>query len=60
MSSFLLFICLPLLLIVAMIDLATMGTERRVRVWRRAGLSQSAIETKLGVSRYRVRQYLAA
>ena len=60
MASFLFFVFLPLLLIVAVIDVATMGTERRVRLWRRAGLSQAAIAAKLGVSRYRVRQYLAA
>jgi hypothetical protein len=50
---------LPLLLIVALIDLATMSTERRVRMLRRAGMTQAAIADRLGCSRYRVRQALA-
>lgn len=59
MSSFLLFVFLPLLLLIAVVDVLTMSDERRAKVWRRAGLSQSAIAAKLGVSRYRVRQFLA-
>ena len=51
---------LPLLAVVALIDLATMSTERRVRLLRTAGLSQSAIAARLGCSRYRVRVALAA
>jgi len=46
---------LPLLFVVAVIDLATMSQTRRVRVLRSAGLSQSAIAARLGCSRYRVR-----
>ena len=46
---------LPALLLVALSDLATMSTARRVRLLRRAGLSQTAIASRLGVSRYQVR-----
>jgi hypothetical protein len=55
----LLWLLLPLLAVVALIDLATMSTERRVRLLRSAGLSQSAIAARLGCSRYRVRLALA-
>lgn len=51
---------LPLLAVAALIDLATMSQERRVRMLRRAGLSQSAIAARLGCSRYRVRIALSA
>lgn len=51
---------LPALLLVALVDLATMSTERRVRLLRRDGLSQAAIASRLGVSRYRVRLALVA
>ena len=50
---------LPALLLVALVDLVTMSTERRVRLLRRDGLSQSAIASRLGVSRYRARLALA-
>jgi len=50
---------LPLLLIIAIVDLATMSQARRVRLLRRAGLTQSAIADRLQISRYRVRQALA-
>jgi hypothetical protein len=60
MSTFFFFVFLPLLVAIALIDLATMGPERRARLWRRSGLSQVAIAQRLGVSRYRVRKYLAA
>jgi len=50
---------LPLLFVVAVIDLATMSQARRVHMLRRAGLSQSAIAARLGCSRYRVRLALA-
>lgn len=57
--SFLFWGLLPLLLLVAVIDLATMSRERRVRLLRRSGLSQAAIADRLGISRYRVRLALA-
>jgi hypothetical protein len=50
---------LPLLLIIALIDLATMSQARRVRMHRRAGMTQAAIADRLQISRYRVRQALA-
>jgi len=50
---------LPLLLIAALIDLATMSTDRRVALYRRQGLSQRAIAERLSITRYRVRLALA-
>jgi hypothetical protein len=50
---------LPLLALALLIDLSTMGTERRARTLRRSGLSQAAIAQRLGVTRYRVRLALA-
>ena len=50
---------LPLLVIVAVLDVLTMSQARRVRLLRRAGLTQSAIADRLQISRYRVRQALA-
>ena len=55
----LLWLLLPLLAVVALVDLATMSQPRRIRLLRTAGLSQSAIAARLGCSRYRVRQALA-
>jgi hypothetical protein len=57
--SVFLWLLLPLLAVVAVLDLATMSTDRRVRLLRTAGLSQLAIAQRLGVTRYRVRQALA-
>ena len=57
--SFLFWLIAPLLLLIALVDLATMSTDRRVLLLRRSGLSQSAIASRLGVTRYRVRQALA-
>jgi predicted transcriptional regulator len=51
---------LPLLLLVAAVDVLTMAPARRAQLLRRAGLTQAAIADRLGCSRYRVRQYLAA
>ncbi len=51
---------LPLLVVAALIDLATMGQDRRIRLLRRAGLTQSAIASQLCCSRYRVRVALSA
>jgi len=44
---------------VAIIDVATASESRRARILRRDGLSQQAIANRLGVSRYKVRLYLA-
>jgi hypothetical protein len=57
--SLLVWLLLPLLAVVLLIDLSTMGTERRVQMLRRSGLSQAAIAQRLGVTRYRVRLALA-
>ena len=50
---------LPLLLLVAVVDLLTMSQPRRVRMLRRSGMTQSAIADRLQISRYRVRCALA-
>jgi DNA-binding CsgD family transcriptional regulator len=57
--SFLFWGLLPLLLLVAVIDLATMSQEQRIRLLRRSGMAQTAIANRLGISRYRVRLALA-
>ena len=56
----LLWLLLPLLAVVALIDLATMSQTRRIQMLRNSGLSQSAIAAHLGCSRYRVRLALIA
>lgn len=48
-------ILLPFLLIIALIDLATMSQPRKVRMLQRQGLSQRAIADRLSITRYRVR-----
>jgi hypothetical protein len=57
--SLFVWLLLPLLALVALVDLATMSPERRAQMLRRAGLTQAAIAQRLGVSRYRVRLLLA-
>jgi hypothetical protein len=58
--SLLFWLLVPLLVVVAIIDLATASESRRARILRRDGLSQQAIANRLGVSRYRIRLYLAS
>jgi len=58
--SLLFWLLVPLLVVVAIIDLATASESRRARILRRDGLSQQAIANRLGVSRYKVRQLLVA
>jgi predicted transcriptional regulator len=58
--STLFWLIVPLLFAVALIDLLTASPSRRAKIWRHAGLSQQAIASRLGVSRYRVRCYLAS
>ena len=53
--SLLFWLLLPLLFVVAVIDCASMSQARRVRLLRSAGLSQSAIADRLGITRHRVR-----
>lgn len=57
--SFLWALLLPLLLLIALIDLATMSQSRKVRMLRSQGLSQRAIADRLSITRYRVRMALA-
>ena len=59
LTAFLFWGFLPLLLVIAAVDLLTMSQPRRVRMLRRCGMTQSAIAERLGVSRYRVRCALA-
>ena len=49
----------PVLVLIALIDLTTASAARRARIWRQSGLSQRAIADRMGVSRYRVRCYLS-
>jgi len=57
--SLLFWLLVPLLVLVALIDLATASTDRKARILRRDGLSQQAIASRLGISRYKVRLALA-
>jgi transcriptional regulator len=59
LTAFLFWGLLPLLLVIAAVDLLTMSQPRRVRMLRRSGMTQAAIADRLGVSRYRVRCALA-
>jgi len=58
--SLVFWLLVPLLVVVAIIDLTTASESRRARILRRDGLSQQAIANRLGVSRYKVRQWLVA
>ena len=49
----------PILVLIALIDLTTASPARRARIWRQSGLSQRAIADRMGLSRYRVRCYLS-
>lgn len=49
----------PLLVIIAVIDVLTQSPEQRIRRLRAAGHSYRAIATRLGVSTYRVRKTLS-
>ena len=49
LAAFLLKVCLPLLVVVALIDLATMSRARRVRMLRRSGHTWKAIAARYGV-----------
>ena len=46
------------LVVVAVLDLLTMTTERRILLYRNQGLSQQSIADRLGISRYAVRKAL--
>jgi DNA invertase Pin-like site-specific DNA recombinase len=49
---------LPLILIIAVVDVLTQSQPQRIRRLYRSGLSQRSIASRLGVSRYRVRTAL--
>ena len=51
---------LPLLFVVAVIDLLTMTPDRRIRFLHSTGLSQRQIADRLNLTRYRVRRALAS
>jgi len=50
---------LPALLLVALVDVLTQSQPQRIRRLARSGQSQRSIASRLGVSRYQVRQALA-
>jgi len=50
---------LPALLIVALVDVLTQTRLQQIRRLSRAGQSQRAIASRLGVSRYQVQKALA-
>lgn len=56
-AAFLSFVALAF---AALVDLATMGETRRIKLLSRSGLSQRAIASRLSVSRYRVQSALSA
>lgn len=60
MSSLLLFLLFPLLLLVGVVLWASESRQQRIRRWSRSGQSQRAIAARLGVTRYQVRVALAA
>ena len=45
---------LPLLVVVALLDLLTASDQRKVSLLRKQGMSQRAIAGRLGISRYAV------
>jgi hypothetical protein len=60
MSCFLAWCAALLLLPLIVLLWATESPSARARRWRDAGMSQRAIAARMGVSRYRVGQLLAA
>jgi DNA invertase Pin-like site-specific DNA recombinase len=49
---------LPLILIVAVVDVLTQSQPQRIRRLYRSGFSQRSIASRLGISRYQVRTAL--
>lgn len=47
-----------LLVVIAILDLLTMGQDRRIKLYSHQGLSQQSIADRLGISRYAVRKAL--
>jgi predicted DNA-binding protein (UPF0251 family) len=60
MTTFLTFILLPLLLLVAVVLWATESREQRIKRWVASGVSQREAARRLNVSRYAVGKALAA
>jgi DNA-binding NarL/FixJ family response regulator len=60
MASFLTFVFLPLLLIIAVILWLSESREQRIRRWVKAGISQREVARRLDISRYAVSKALAA
>jgi DNA invertase Pin-like site-specific DNA recombinase len=50
----------PLLVVLGVLLWVTEDRKARARRWRRAGMTQAAIATRLGVSRTTVRRWIAA
>jgi hypothetical protein len=58
-SSALLWVLTPLLIVLVAITWALETKRDRARRWRRSGVSQSRIAKRLGCSRWKVRRLLA-
>jgi hypothetical protein len=50
---------IPAILLIALVDILTQSQPQRIRRLSRSGLSQRAISSRLGISRYSVRLALA-
>lgn len=50
---------LPLLVLIALVDLLSQTQPQRIRRLSTAGLSQTSIASRLGITRYRVRLAMA-
>lgn len=46
------------LVVIAILDLLTMGQDRRIKLYSLQGISQQSIANRLGISRYAVRKAL--
>jgi len=58
-TTLLLALLLPAIVLIGVVNWVLETTEDRARRWRRAGLSQAQIASRLGISRYKVRRLLA-
>jgi hypothetical protein len=57
--TFLTFVFLPLVLIIAVLLWVSESKDQRIRRWVKAGVSQREAARRLGVSRYQVAKALA-
>jgi hypothetical protein len=60
MNTVICFLVVALAVVVGVLLWVTETPELRAKRWHKAGMSQRVIADRLGVTRYRVRQYLAA